>query len=221
MAVSAWRQRALSGFPDNAFFIDLCRRAGRLPDAVMLATDSTDSSSWPAVSLAGNDDIPELTALWLQQANVAVQPVFRTTGALEQLVRHPERGCCLLIREGGVPVAALALSFFLSLRDGGRCAMVTDSVGRDPHIAMLLGAAVGYAAAHGILHLLLEEGAVPPAVAAGAGFTAGPGVWRHRAAATGKNWPESQLPAFRSFPVFPASSLWNSHFLRRPHFSLA
>ncbi|HVL09759.1 MAG TPA: hypothetical protein VM512_11475 [Burkholderiaceae bacterium] len=155
----------------------------------MVATDASPpppTSSWPAVSLAGNDDLPGLTALWLQQASVAVQPVFRITGALEQLVRHPERGCCLLIREGGVLVAALALSFFLSLREGGRCALVTDSVGRDPHVAMLLGAAIGYAAAHGILHLWLEEGVVAPALAAGAGFVAGPGMWRHQAAAAGK-----------------------------------
>lgn len=152
----------------------------------MLATDPSSSSSWPAVSLAGTDDLPGLTALWLQQANVAVQPVFRTTGALEQLVRHPERGCCLLIREGTVPVAALALSFFLSLHEGGRCALVTDSVGRDPHVVMLLGAAVGYAAAHGILHLWLEAGVVAPALAAGAGFVSGPGMWRHHAAATSK-----------------------------------
>ncbi|WP_428851962.1 hypothetical protein [Imbroritus primus] len=152
----------------------------------MLATDPSPPSSWPAVSLAGIDDLPGLAALWLQQPNVAIQPAFRTSGALEQLVRHPERGCCLLIREGGQPVAALALSFFLSLREGGRCALVTDSVGHDPHVAMLLGAAIGYAAAHGILHLLLEDGVVAPALAAGAGFVSGPGMWRHHAAATGK-----------------------------------
>ena len=147
---------------------------------------ASDFSSAPAVSLAGAADLPQLTTLWLQQAAVARQPVVRVRATLEQLVDHPERGCCLLVREGGAPVAALALSFFLSLRDGGRCALVTDSAGPDRQVAVLLGAAVDYAAAHGILHLLLDDGVVTPDVALGAGFAAGPGVWRHRAMLTGK-----------------------------------
>jgi hypothetical protein len=144
------------------------------------------ASAPPVVSLAGPDDLAGLVTLWLQRPEIAAQPVFRITGTLEQLVRHPERGCCLQIKEGGVPIAALTLSFYLSLRDGGRCALITDAVGRDSHVSMLLGTAVGYAAAHGILHLMLEEGVLAPTIAAGAGFASGAGAWRHRASTTSK-----------------------------------
>lgn len=154
--------------------------------SAFVSSPSIPSRGLPEITLAGLNDLPDLIPLWLQHREVVLQPVFRVTGALEQLVRRPERGCCLLVRENGAAVAALAMSFYLSLRDGGRCALVTDCVGSDAHVSMLLGAAVGYASAHGILNLSLEDGVLAPAIATGAGFFAGAGVWRHKVPATSK-----------------------------------
>ncbi len=145
-----------------------------------------DSAVFPAVSVATRDDLSGLLVLWQQQAGVAAQPAFRVIGALEQLIAHPERGCCLVIRDGSVPVAAIALSFFISLHDGGRCALITDGIATELQAPALLDAAIGYASAHGILQISLADGAVLPATAASAGFARDAVLWRHRARASGK-----------------------------------
>lgn len=145
-----------------------------------------DSAVFPSVSIATASDLPGLLVLWQQQASIAAQPAFRLVGALEQLIAHPERGCCLVIRDGSAPAAAIALSFFISLHDGGRCALITDGIAADAQAPVLLDAAIGYASAHGILQISLADGAFLPAIAASVGFARDAVLWRHRAPASGK-----------------------------------